>query len=67
MNLLKRISQKSSEDTVILKENVEAASKEIISLRKQENRISMELSKYKSRYIEIRTTDPAVCKPVWHW
>ena len=53
MNLLKRISQKSSEDTVILKENVEAASKEIISLRKQENRISMELSKYKSRYIEM--------------
>ena len=38
---------------MILKENVEAASKEIISLRKQENRISMELSKYKSRYIEM--------------
>ena len=47
MNLLKRISQKSSEDTVILKENVEAASKEIISLRKQENRISMEFSIYR--------------------
>lgn len=53
MNLLKVISQKSSEDTLILKENVEEASKEIISLRKQENQISMELSKYKSRYIEM--------------
>ena len=53
MSLLNKISQKSSEDMIVLKENVEAASKEIILLRKQENEISMELSKYKNRYIEM--------------
>lgn len=53
MNLLDKISKKSSEDSIILKENVEAASKEIILLRKQENQVSMELSKYKNRYLEM--------------
>lgn len=53
MELLKEISQKSSEDTVLLKENIEAASKEIIELRRQENQLSIELSKYKNRYLEM--------------
>lgn len=53
MELLKEISQKSSEDAVLLKENIEAASKEIIELRRQENQLSIELSKYKNRYLEM--------------
>lgn len=53
MELLKEISQKSSEDAVLLKENIEVASKEIIELRRQENQLSMELSKYKNRYLEM--------------
>ena len=53
MLLLKQISQKSSSDTVVLKENIENASKEIVALRQQENKLSLELSKYKSRYLEM--------------
>lgn len=53
MALLKEISQKSSADTSVLKENIEDAAKEIVELRKQENKLSLELSKYKSRYLEM--------------
>lgn len=53
MNLLKEVSQKSSDDTHVLKENIEKASKEIISLRKRENELSLELSRYKNRYLEM--------------
>ena len=53
MDLLKKISQKNSEDVAILKENVEMASKNIILLRKQENQLSMELVKYQNRYVEM--------------
>lgn len=53
MSLLKEISQKSSSDTMMLKENIENASKEIIELRKQENKLSLELSKYKNRLLEM--------------
>lgn len=53
MTLLKEISEKSSADTLVLKENIEAASKEIVELRRQENQLSLELSKYKNRYLEM--------------
>lgn len=53
MSLMKEISQKSSNDTLVLKENIENASKEIIELRKQENKLSLELSKYKNRLLEM--------------
>lgn len=53
MNILKEISQKSSEDTLLLKENIESASREIIELRKKENQLSIELSTYKNRYLEM--------------
>lgn len=53
MTLLKEISEKSSADTLVLKENIEAASREIVELRRQENQLSLELSKYKNRYLEM--------------
>lgn len=53
MDLLKEISQKTSADTIVLKENIEEASKEIVALRKRENELSLALSKYKNRYLEM--------------
>ena len=53
LDKLKEISKKSSSDTLVLKENIEEASEEIIALRKEENRLSLELSRYKSRYLEM--------------
>lgn len=51
--LLKEISQKNNTDVYILGENIKNSSKEIVELRKRENEISLELSKYKSRYLEM--------------
>lgn len=51
--LLKDISHKSSTDTFVLGENIKNSSKEIVNLRKQENELSLELSKYKNRYLEM--------------
>src|SRR5699024_3316613 len=53
LDILSEISKKSSNDTKVLKENIEESSKEIIALRKEENKLSLELSKYKSRYLEM--------------
>lgn len=53
LDILKEISQKSSNDMLVLKDNIEEASKEIIALRKKENKLSLELSQYKSRYLEM--------------
>lgn len=65
MLLLKQISQKSSSDTVVLKENIENASKEIVALRQQENKLSLELSKYKSRYLEMKGCARILRQPEW--
>ncbi len=53
LNLLREVSQKTSADASVLRENIDEASKEILELRRQENNLSMELSKYKSRLIEM--------------
>lgn len=53
MNILEKILQKSSEDTNILEENIKMSAEKIISLQQQENQVSMELTKYKSRYLQM--------------
>lgn len=53
VDLLKRLSQKKYDDSEVISENIEEASQEIVSLRNKENELSLELSKYKSRYIEM--------------
>lgn len=53
LELLKEISHQSIDSALILRENIEKASKEMIELRKEENQLSLELSRYKSRYFEM--------------
>ena len=53
LELLEELVQKDMTDISILPNNIQSTSEEIIELRKEENEISMQLSKYQSRYMEM--------------
>jgi hypothetical protein len=53
LELLSSLSQKKASDADILHKNIEASSQEIVSLRKEENKISLMLTSFKKRYTEM--------------
>ncbi|GHH99697.1 DUF3732 domain-containing protein [Neobacillus kokaensis] len=53
IELLASLSQKKASDAGVLRENIETSSQEIVSLRKEENKISLMLTSFKKRYTEM--------------
>ena len=53
LKILEELAKKDSNEAFILSENIEQSAKEIIELRRQENQLSLELTKYKNRYLEM--------------
>ncbi|RYD01836.1 hypothetical protein N752_28095 [Desulforamulus aquiferis] len=53
IEILSSLANKKAFDSIILKNNIEESSKEIVSLRKEENGISFKLSSLKRRYTEM--------------
>lgn len=53
VDLLTLISEKKASDSTIINTNLQQSSKEIVSLRKEENEISLQLTLYKKRFTEM--------------
>lgn len=53
LELLALLSQKKASDAHVLRENIETSSQELVSLREEENKISLMLTSNKKRYTEM--------------
>jgi hypothetical protein len=53
IEMLTSLTNKKAFDSNILSKNIEESSQEIVSLRKEENEISLKLSSFKNRYTEM--------------
>lgn len=53
LELLDLLSQKKASDAHVLQENIKTSSQELVSLREEENKISLMLTSYKKRFTEM--------------